>query len=119
MNNGRKYDVDQNYDFQFYIRENIVFCVVCMLSTLRKVLIYTVKQAAEMRQNNATTLMTPSGMVRGVRGRTSAVTEEDRGSVSSCLNPTQDDIEMRVCSINKHFVEDVHVVLEQIELYVQ
>ena len=46
----------------------------------------TVKQAAEQMLNNVTTLMILSGMVRGVRGRMSAVTEEDRGSVSSCLN---------------------------------
>ena len=57
-----------------------------MLSMLRKVLVCTVKQAAKMRLNNATTLTTLSGMVRGMRGRMSAVTEEDRGSVSSCLN---------------------------------
>ena len=63
-----------------------MFCIVCVLSMLRKVLICTLKLAAEMRLNNATTLTTLSGMVRGVRGRMSAVTEEDRGSVSSCLN---------------------------------
>ena len=43
----------------------------------------------------------------------------DRGGPWFCKQlpqPTQDDIEMRVCSINKRFVEDV--VLEQIELCV-
>ena len=45
-----------------------------------------VKLAAGHNLNNATTLMTLSGMVRGVRGRMSAVTEEDHGSVSSCLS---------------------------------
>ena len=46
----------------------------------------TVKLAAEWKFNVAITLTTLSGMVRGVRGRMSAVTEEDRGSVSSCLS---------------------------------
>ena len=46
----------------------------------------TVKQAAGIMLNIVTTLTILSGMVRGVRGRMSAVTEEDRGSVSSCLN---------------------------------
>ena len=50
------------------------------------VMITTVKLAAEQDLRDATTLTTLSGMVRGVRGRISAVTEEDRGSVSSCLN---------------------------------
>ena len=38
---------------------------------------YTVKLAAGQYLNNVTTLMILSGMVRGVRGRTSAMTEED------------------------------------------
>ena len=46
----------------------------------------TVKQAAGKKLNHATTLMILSGMVKGVRERMSVVTEEDRGSVSSCLN---------------------------------
>ena len=44
----------------------------------------------------------------------------DRGGPWFCKQlpqPTQDDIDMRVCTNNKRFVEDV--VLEQIELYVQ
>ena len=44
----------------------------------------------------------------------------DRGGPWFCKQlpqPTQDDIEMRVCTNNKRFVEDV--VLEQIELYIQ
>ena len=45
-----------------------------------------VKLALEQMLNNATTLKTLSGMVKGVRGRMSAVTEEDCGSVSSCLS---------------------------------
>ena len=45
-----------------------------------------VKLAAGEKLKLATTLTILSGMVRGVRGRMSAVTEEDRGSVSSCLN---------------------------------
>ena len=44
------------------------------------------KLALEQMLNNATTLKTLSEMVKGVRGRMSAVTEEDRGSVSSCLS---------------------------------
>ena len=46
----------------------------------------TVKLAAEHDMNSAITLTILSGMVRGVRERTSAVTEEDRGSVSNYLN---------------------------------
>ena len=46
----------------------------------------TVKLVAGQEFSNTTTLTTLSGMVRGVRGKMSAVTEEDRGSVSSCLN---------------------------------
>ena len=63
-----------------------MFCVVCMLSMLRKVLVCTMKQAAVIWSSNVITLTTLSGMVRGVNRRMSAVTEEDRGSVSSCLN---------------------------------
>ena len=46
----------------------------------------TVKPVVEKDLNNITTLMILSGMVRGMRERMSAVTEEDCGSVSSCLN---------------------------------
>ena len=46
----------------------------------------------------------------------------DRGGPWFCKQlpqPTQEDIEVRVCSNSKHFVKDIHVVLEQIELHVQ
>ena len=46
----------------------------------------TVKLVAEHCVNSTTTLMILSGMVRDVRERMSAVTEEDHGSVSNYLN---------------------------------
>ena len=50
----------------------------------------------------ATTLTTLSGMVRGARGRMSAVTEEECGSVSSS-HPTQDDINI-ISALEKRFL---------------
>ena len=47
---------------------------------------YYLKLAAEQNANGAITLMILSGMVKGVREGMSAVTEEDHGSVSSCLS---------------------------------
>ena len=68
-----------------------------------------------MSLNHVTTLMILSGIVRGVRERMSAVTEEDHGSVSSCLNQLGITyIERRVCTNSVNSDEDVP--LKQIKL---
>ena len=56
------------------------------LSPVLLVMTTSVKLAAEHKFKGATTLMTLSGMVRGVKRRMSAVSEGDRGSVSSYLS---------------------------------
>ena len=79
----------------------------------------TVKLAAGQHLNNVTILMILSGMVRGVRGRMSALTEEDRNSASSCLNQLRMTLRWGCALANSVDGSHEDVVLEQIELYVQ
>ena len=81
------------------------------------VMIIAVKLAVGQELRDTTTLTTLSGMVRGVRGRISAVTEEDMVLYKQLPQPTQDDIDMRVYTNSVEPDEDI--VLEQIELYIQ
>ena len=53
----------------------------------------TVKLAAGQHLRDTTTLMTPSGTISGVDQETHTATEEDHGSVSSCLS--QLDVALR------------------------
>ena len=64
-----------------------VLRITMNMSTVHASIMTTsMRLAAGYWLNDITTSMTLSGMVRGLRGRMSAVTEEDHGSVSSCLS---------------------------------
>ena len=62
---------------------SILLVVSLELSPILLAMITTVILVAGQKLYDATILMILSGMVRGVKGRVNAVTEEDHGSVSS------------------------------------
>ena len=90
--------MDQNCDFQFHIRENIVFCIVCMLSNAKK------SPGMHCSRKNRQTIAVTLCLRFVVRVNEAEQCYYFDDSLRWWPQPTQDDIEMKVCTNNKHIL---------------